>query len=153
MARGSGEGGEGTGASGARSDRRYIYNGTPGGGTIPSGIRPNKKGVRRKASTFNIILLLFGLGGAIVFYINNIIAINRLSADIDELRARHDRMLKSNTSLRSEISKKSSWDRIGGLAAANGLRPAQRQPEWITLDRNRIRELEAVARPGRRRTP
>ena len=135
----------------ATKDRRYIYNGNAGGNAAPYGTRSNRKGVRRTASTFNIILLLFGLGGAVVFYINNILAINKLSAEIDGLRRRHEQIANLNTKLRGEVTAKSSWDKIGALAAANGLRPAQRQPEWITIDRNRIRELESLARRRRSR--
>jgi hypothetical protein len=129
----------------ATKDRRYIYNGNTGGNAAPGGTRSNRKGVRRTASTFNIILLLFGLGGAVVFYINNILAINKLSVEIDVLRRRHEQIVDLNTKLRGEVTKKSSWDRIGTLAAANGLHPAQQQPEWITIDRNRIRELDALS--------
>lgn len=135
----------------ATKDRRYIYNGSTGGNAAPGGTRSNRKGVRRTASTFNIILFLFGLGGAVVFYINNILAINRLSAEIDALRRRHEQLVNLNTKLRGDVTAKSSWDRIGALAAANGLHPAQRQPEWITIDRTRVGELESLARRRRSR--
>lgn len=153
MARVVGEEVEGAGSSATAKEHRYVYNGTPGGGTAPYGMRPNRKGVRRKFSTFNFILLLFGLGGGVVFYVHNIITINRFSAEIDRLRARHGQLVQNITGLRSEVTRKSSWDTIGGLAAARGLRPAQRQPEWITVDRDKIRELEALSRPAQRTAP
>jgi hypothetical protein len=153
MARVPGDGVEGKGSVATKREHRYVYNGTPGGGTTPYGSRPNKRGIRRKVSTFNIILLLFGLGGGVVFYVHNIITINRLSAEIDKLRARHDQLVKEIAELRSDVSIKSSWDVIGGLAAARGLRPAQRQPEWITIDRDRIGELDSRIHTVQRTAP
>ena len=60
-------------ANSAEHDRRYIYNGTPAGERPSYAVRSNKRGIRRKFSTFNIILLLFGFGGGSVLYISNII--------------------------------------------------------------------------------
>ena len=50
-------------ANSAEHDRRYIYNGTPAGERPSYAVRSNKRGIRRKFSTLNIILLLFGFGG------------------------------------------------------------------------------------------
>lgn len=132
------------GTSAPEKERRYIYNGTPAGGTAGYALRPNRKTVRRKVSTFNIILLLFGVGGAVVLYINNIITINRLSAEINQLQMRCDSIVNVNASLRAEVNTKSTWERISVVASDQlGLRPAKHQPVWFSIDRDRARELGA----------
>ena len=123
-------------------ERRYVYGGgTPGG--AGGALRPNRPGVRRRVSTFNIMLVLFGIGGAIVFYINNILSINRLASDTGQLEAELQKLEGINASLRTDVANKSALDRIGALAQDQlGLRPAATQQIWFTVDRDRLRELE-----------
>jgi cell division protein FtsB len=136
-------------ANSAEHDRRYIYNGTPAGGHPSYAVRSNKRGIRRKFSTFNIILLLFGFGGGCVLYISNIIAINRLSSEINQLQARYAQIVNANTELRSDVSRKSGWERISGIASEQlGLRPAKTPPVWFTIDWDKAHELGIVAVPA-----
>jgi len=123
-------------------ERRYVYGGgTPGG--AGGALRPNRPGIRRRVSTFNIMLVLFGIGGAIVFYINNILSINRLASDTGQLEAELQKLEGINASLRTDVANKSALDRIGALAQDQlGLRPAATQQIWFTVDRDRLRELE-----------
>lgn len=123
-------------------DRRYIYGGAPSGAAAGYAIRPNKKGIRRKASTFNTIMLLFGLGGAIVFYINNFITINLLSFEVNQLQLKYDRIMNVNATLRSEVNRKSTWERINPMAGDQlGLRSPLRQPVWFSIDWDKAHDL------------
>jgi cell division protein FtsB len=128
-------------------EHRYIYSGTPARNAVGYAIRPNRKGIRRKVSTFNLILLLMCIGGAIVFYINNIITINTLAYDVNQLQAKYEQVLSQNEALRAEINRKSSWERISVLAGEKlGLKPPHRPPDWINIDRDKLNELQSHTR-------
>jgi hypothetical protein len=125
-------------------ERRYIYGGNANGGPAGYAIRSNKKATRRRFSTFNIILLLFGLGGAIVLFINNFIAINQLSSECEELRGRLGTIRSRNSLLQSVVIQKSGRERIARMAVDQlGLKPADRPPVWFSIDREKVRELGA----------
>lgn len=119
-------------------EHRYVYgNSTTHAGGSGYIIRPNKKVVGRKVSTFYIIVLLFGLGIAIVAYINNIIVVNRLSAEIDQLQMQYNKISNRNAALRAEINRKSGWERIGIIAAERvGLRYPRTQATPLDIDEN-----------------
>jgi hypothetical protein len=131
------------------AEHRYIYTGASDAKRAGAfAVRPNRKGIRRKLSTFNIILLLFGTGGAIVFSISNVISIDRLSLENSRLRARLEQIERVNGDLRAEIGRKSTWDRVNLLASNQlGLHPARQQPEMLTIDWAKARQLSA-ARPS-----
>lgn len=141
---------DGAAAPAVEPERRYIYSGAPAAGNAGYAIRPNRKAIRRKVSTFNLILLLFGIGGAIVLYISNIIAINRLSLDVELARERLRRVVNANSTLQSEVDRKLAADRIIPLAAERlGMHPAQRPPVWISIDWEKARELGVQPRHER----
>ncbi len=123
-------------------ERRYVYGGaTPSGGT-GTAMRPNRRGVRRKVSTFNIILLLFGIGGAIVFYVSNILSINRLASEIGQLEAEYQKIQGINASLRTDVSRKSALENISPAALNQiGLHASQTQQIWFTIDRDKLKDL------------
>src|SRR5512135_280184 len=123
-------------------ERRYIYGGSAPAGWRADTLRPNRRGVRRKVSTFNIILLLFGIGGAIVFYVNNILSINRLASEVGQLEAEYQKIQGINQALRTDVSSKSSLEHISPAALERlGLRASQTQQVWFTIDRDKLREL------------
>jgi cell division protein FtsL len=116
-------------------EQRYLYTEhTPS--TAPQfAVRRNKKAVGRKVSTFYLIVGLFVVGISIVAYVNNIIVINRLSAEINQMQARYDKIGNTNAVLRSEINRKSGWERIGKIAGDEvGLRYPEEQPELFDVD-------------------
>jgi hypothetical protein len=138
-----------TAVSGIERERRYVYGGAPAGGAAHA-VHPNRKAVRRRFSTFNIILLLFGIGGAVVFYINNLIAITWLSADINRLQVKYDKIASDNAALQAEVQRKSEWKRISVLASDMlGLHPAERQPVLFSVDREKARALGVTEVPSR----
>jgi cell division protein FtsB len=123
-------------------ERRYVYGGNAPPALTPGTLRPNRRGIRRKVSTFNIILLLFGIGGAIVFYVNNILAINRLASEVGQLEAGYQKIEGINGALRADVSNKSSLEHISTAANAQlGLRASQTQQIWFTIDRDKLKEL------------
>jgi len=132
-------------------ERRYIYNGSVVPGHSGFVTRLNAKGVRRKVSTFNVILLLFGLGGAIVSYINNILIINKLAGEIGQLETQYGKINAVRESLRAEIARKSTLEHISAIAQGElKLRQDLRQPEYFSIDRKNLSEMEEVAGRARK---
>src|SRR5512146_2191995 len=97
-------------------DKRYIFNGDPQARNPGYAVRPNRKVTRRKISTFTIILWLFGFGIAIVLYVDNIIAINRLAFEVNQLQTKYDSVLNTNATLRAEVTRKAAFDLNGTTA-------------------------------------
>jgi type I site-specific restriction endonuclease len=125
-------------------ERRYVYGGSTSRPPGPGPSRKNQRGVRRKVSTFSILLAIFGVGGASVLYISNLVAINRLSDEVNQLRKRYETVENANAFLRREINSKSTWEKISISAAEKlSMRPAQAPPVWFDVDWEKIHELEA----------
>jgi len=125
-------------------DKRYVYNGDPQARTPGYAVRPNRKITRRKVSTFNIILWLFGVGIAIVLYVDNIITINRLAFEVNQLQTTYDAVLNSNATLRAEVTRKAAWERIGKNATEQlSLKFPTEQPTLLTVDQDKIESLRA----------
>ena len=105
-------------------------------------MRPNRRVVRRKVSTFNIILLLFGIGGAIVFYVSNILSINRLASEIGQLEEEYQKIQGINKSLRADVSRKSALENLSPTVLGQlGLHPSQTEQIWFTIDRDKLKDL------------
>lgn len=122
-------------------ERRYIYGGDSPA-QRPYALRPNRRGTRRKFSTFNLIAILLGAGFAVVLYVNNVIVINRLSLEVSQLQQRYDAILNTNATLQADVNKKSEWERIGSIATQQlGLRYPAEQPGWIRIDEEKQKNL------------
>lgn len=125
-------------------DKRYIFNGDPQARTPGYAVRSNRKVTRRKISTFNLILWLFGFGIAIVLYVDNIIAINRLAFEVNQLQTKYDAVLNTNAALRAEVTRKAAFERIGKNATEQlGLKFPTEQPTLFDVDQDRIESLRA----------
>ncbi len=124
-------------------ERRYIYGGEPRPSTSGYAVRPNRKGTRRPVSTFSVILMLFGLGIAIVLYVNNILAVNQLAKERDDLRRRLQEIENVNRQLQAEVSKKAALERIGTVAAQElGLRYPTEQPVVFDVDESKLGKVK-----------
>ena len=77
----------------------------------------NDKSSKRKISIFQLLIFLFVLSAVVVFYINNIIAVNQLIGKNNELKESINKVVQSNYSLRIEIERLSSYDRIKPVAS------------------------------------
>jgi cell division protein FtsL len=103
----------------------------------------NRKFAKRKVSTFNVILFLFGAAAVIVLYISNIIAVDRLLTEINRLQQQYDRILSEQEILKAEVNRLSSLERIHRKAAEElGLVNPKEPPVWIEIDREKIRDIE-----------
>ena len=133
----------GTGAERVKLEKRYIYSGEARQGVAGYAIRPNKRGVRRKVSTFNIILVLFGAGIAIVLYVSNILAVNQLAFDVNKLQMKSDSIMNVNGALRAEVNRKSALEHIGPVVTGElKLRYPAEQAVHFDLDQRKIEELK-----------
>ncbi|HTX17281.1 MAG TPA: septum formation initiator family protein [Bacteroidota bacterium] len=128
------------------ADGRYIYNG--GVASLPQGFQPaeprpvNRKAVRRKHSTFNIVGALFILAAACLLYTGNVIAVNQLMKDVNDLNVRYNTIASNNEVLKAEIARKSSLDRIGTMAKDElGLVNPKEPPVWFEVDQDKVDEL------------
>ncbi len=126
-----------------RLDKRYIYNGEPRQEVAGYALRPNKRGVKRKSSTFNIILILFCCGVTIVLYINNILTVNQLAFDVNKLQTKYDKIVNTNGTLRAEVNRKSALERIGPIVTDElKMRYPQEQPTTFDVDLQKTEDLK-----------
>ena len=120
----------------SRQERRYIYGGDPAPAAAVHSVRLNRRPVRRRTSTFNLIVLIFAVGVAIVLYVNNILAVNQLAYEVSQLQARYDSLENTNKNLKAELSKKSVHEKIGAIAAGElKLQDPVEPPVPIEIDR------------------
>lgn len=79
----------------------------------------------------------------IVLYISNIIAVDHLMMEINNLQKQHQRMVSEQEILKAEINRLSSLERINRKATEElGLMNPKEPPVWITVDPEKIREVE-----------
>lgn len=120
-------------------------------GMVISSGRVNRRIVKRRVSPLTAMLVLFAAAVVIVLYIGNVIAVGNLLAEINTLEVRHSRMLMEKERLQFEIRQLSSLERIQNRAESElGLRVVREAPYWMTVDRDKIREVEeaqAAQRP------
>ncbi len=122
-------------------EHRYIYGGEKRSSVSagPSPTRPNRRVTRHRFSTFNTILILFGVSLVIVLYVNNILTIDLLASDIGKLQTRYAAIQNTNAALQAEINRKSSWDRIGRTATEQlGLVFPKEQPQAFDIDQSAL---------------
>jgi cell division protein FtsL len=126
----------------------FVYRGTlqsPPDAALSGVVTPprNRKVTKRKVSTFSIILILFSVAAVSVLYISNIIAVNTLMMEISILQKRHSRIVSEQEILKAEINRLSSLERINRKAAEElGLVNPTEPPRWISVDQEKIREVE-----------
>lgn len=100
-------------------------------------LRLNRRAVRRKVSTFTMILLLFGVATISVIYIGHIITMNHLAVDAANLQDQYESLVREGGRVRAEIDRKSARERIVGIATSElGLRLPNGQAQWITIDQS-----------------
>jgi len=84
---------------------------------------------------------------AIVLYISNIIAVNRLAVEVNDLQQKYDAILNENEILRAEINRRSSLERIGRIATEQlGLQHPKEQPQWLEVDQRRWEDTQKAER-------
>jgi cell division protein FtsL len=128
----------------ATRDNRYIFNGDRQQSVAGYAVRQNRRGARKRFSTFNVIIALFATCILIVLYINNTIAVNELLGEINTLQGKYQRQIDMNAALQAEVNRKSSLERIGRMATEKlGMLYPRSQPVWFeTPDDLRDRAAE-----------
>lgn len=125
----------------ATPERRYIYSGDNRPSAPGYVVRPNRRAIRRRISTFNIILLLLAFGVSIVLYVNNIITVNRLVIEIDQMEQKYNAIQNTNGALQADVTQKAALDRIGGIARDQlKMQYPAEQPAWIDIDTDNLPE-------------
>ena len=117
-------------------DRRLLYNGE-GSSTAGSNESASNASFfpRRRSSTFNTMAALFLAAVAIVLYISNIIAVNRLAVEVNDLRQKYAAVMNGNEILRAEVNRRSSPERISKIALEQlGLQHPKQQPQVLDVD-------------------
>jgi cell division protein FtsL len=71
---------------------------------------------KRKISIFWVISFFLLLSSSSVFLINNIIAVNKLIKDVNVVKDDIAKVVQMNNSLKMEVEKLSSYDRIKKIA-------------------------------------
>ena len=148
-----------------KRERRYIYGGDSGyarttGAARHAGnartaappvppARSNRRVIRRRISTTNVMLAIVAVGLAIVLYVNNIITVNRLAHDVNELQQSYDRLRSSNAALQADVNRKLAMERIGNVASRElGLHHPAEKPVEFPIDEEALEALKArQARP------
>jgi cell division protein FtsB len=134
-----------------REPRDMVYSGTVnmplGENAIISGtpLSRDKKQQRRKISPFTVILILFSIAVASVFYIGNILVVGRLLTKINQLQIKHRQIVNQQELLKAQINKLSNLERIQQLAHDQlGLQNTKQLPVWIEIDPEQINQVEEV---------
>jgi cell division protein FtsL len=117
-------------------ERRLLYNGES---STTTGTNGSTSGAslfsRRRSSTFNTMAALFLAAVAIILYISNIIAVNRLAVEVNDLQQKYEAVMNSNEILRAEVNRRSSPERIGKIAVEQlGLQYPKQQPQVLDVD-------------------
>jgi len=124
-------------------ERRYIYNGESRANVPGYAVRANRRGVRRRISTFYIILVLFASGVSIVFYINNIITVNQLAFEVSQLEQRYQSIHNLNADLQSQVTRKAALERIGVIAREQlNMQYPPAQPTPLDIDAGSLPEVK-----------
>ena len=128
------------------SDGRYIYNGDVVADHPVSGpqreVLANRRAVRRKHSTFNIVSGLFLLAALSLLYTGNVIAVNQLMKEVNDLNNRYSTIVSNTEVLKAEIARKSSLDRISLTAKEElGLTNPKEPPVWFEVDQDKVDEV------------
>jgi hypothetical protein len=125
-------------------EKRSTFSGDPQAGSPGYAVRSNRKAARRKVSTFNLILWLFGIGIGIVLYVDNTVVIKRLALEINKLEEKQRAILNVNAALQAEVTRKAAWERIGKNATEQlGLAFPTEQPTLFNMDQEKVERVKS----------
>ncbi|MBI5473937.1 MAG: hypothetical protein HY961_16485 [Ignavibacteriae bacterium] len=124
-------------------DARRIYSGDVKPKNPGYAARPSNKKItpKKRRSTFSIISVLFFAAIAIVLYIGNILIVNELVVDVHRLRTKYDTIVNENNVLKSEINRKSAWERVSDKAKDLGLAHAREAAQSFDVDEEKLEEF------------
>ena len=97
---------------------------------------------QRKISLFNLMVMLFITAGIIVFFVNNIIAVNSLVVESNNTRTEINKTVTSNNNLQTEIERLTNLDNIKITAVDKlGLNYSLNKPKKITIERSELENI------------
>jgi cell division protein FtsL len=97
---------------------------------------------QRKISLFNLMVMLFIASGIIIFFVNNIIAVNSLVIDNSNIQTEVNKSVTFNNNLQTEIERLSNFDNIKNTAVDKlGLEYSTTQPKKITIEKSEFDNL------------
>lgn len=112
---------------------RHIFSAGPS--PAPSAPVPEPPSVartRRLLNRWSMFGLLAISAGAIILFVSNALAVNRLVEEIASLEKEHDKLLHRNELLRADVIRLQSADRIADIARERlGMVQAQTAPKRL----------------------
>ena len=97
---------------------------------------------QRKISLFNLMIMLFVAAGIIIFFVNNIIAVNSLVVDNANVQTEVSKSITFNNNLQTEIERLSNFDNIKNIAVDKlGLEYSITQPKKIMVEKSELDNL------------
>lgn len=86
--------------------------------------------------------MLFLTAGIIVFFVNNIIAVNSLVVNNNNIREDINKTVTSNNNLQTEIERMTNFDNIKNTAVDKlGLQYSNSKPKKITIERSELENI------------
>jgi len=96
----------------------------------------------KKISLFNLMVILFTGAGLIVFFVNNIIAVNSLAVENNNIQMELNKTVTNNNNLQTEIERLTTYDNIKAVAIDKlGLKYSTTKPKKIVIDKSEIENL------------
>jgi len=94
---------------------------------------------QRKISLFNLMIMLFVGAGIIVFFVNNIIAVNALVVENNNIQMEVNKTIAINNGLQTEVERLSNFDNIKNIAVYKlGLKYSSSKPKKVTVEKSEI---------------
>lgn len=88
------------------------------------------------------MVMLFIASGIIIFFVNNIIAVNSLVVDNAGIQSEINKSITFNNNLQTEIERLTNFDNIKNTAVDKlGLEYSTTQPRKITIEKSELDEL------------
>lgn len=97
---------------------------------------------QKKISLFNLMIMLFISAGIIVFFVNNIIAVNGLVLQNSNIQTEINKTVSANNNLQTEIERLTNFDNIKNIAVGKlGLQYPQNKPKKISVEKSEIENI------------
>lgn len=97
----------------------------------------------KKISLFNFLLVLFLSAGVLVFFVNNIIAVNNLAVENNGLHFEINKSINANNGLQTEIERLSTFDNIKPVAVDKlNLKLSSAKPKKITVSKSEMDNIK-----------
>jgi cell division protein FtsL len=98
-----------------------------------------RKVVKKRLSLFNLMVALLIMAAVIVFFVNNIIAVNNLVLENSNIEAEINKSVTLNNGLQTEIERLSNFDNIKPVAVDKlKLSFSKNRPKKIEISKSDI---------------